>query len=99
MLEHADDNYRWYLVTDDGPVLGSSNKKEARANLERSVQDPNFIEGGQADFAKAFGNLVVGVGSAKYKKGGDIVESRALGVYEYKDGKLQRAWSFPIDES
>ena len=77
-------------------MLGSSGKAEARQNLEKSISDPNYVEGGLSDYVKVFGNLVVGAGTAKYKKDGKIVEARALGVYEYKDGKLQRAWSFPI---
>lgn len=98
MLEHAADDYVWYHIGSDGPVVGSRNKAEARRNLEKSLQDPNFIEGGMADEVMVFGNLVVGVGRASYKKDGAVVEHRALGVYEYKDGKLQRAWSFPITE-
>ncbi len=73
MLEHAADDYLWYHVGKDGAVLGANGKAEARQNLERSISDPNYIEGGLSDYVKVFGNLVVGAGSAKYKKDGKIV--------------------------
>ena len=98
MLSHATDDFSWYNIEPDGPVLLSDSKEKAKVGMQYIINDPNYLSG-QVDFAKAFGNVVVVVETDQILKNGEEVAQRRMSVYQCKDGKLHRCLSLPIDES
>jgi ketosteroid isomerase-like protein len=97
MLSHATDDFSWYNIEPEGPVLLSDTKEKAKMGMQYIINNPDYLAG-HVDFAKAFGNVVVVVETDRVRKDGEEVKQRRMSVYQCKDGKLGRCLSLPIDE-
>ena len=98
MLSYAADDFTWYNIETDGPVLLSDTKEKAKMGMQYIINNPDYLSG-HVDFAKAFGNIVVVVETDTIRKDGEEVKQRRMSVYECKDEKLHRCYSLPINEN
>ncbi len=99
MLSYATDDFSWYNLEPQGPVLLSDTKEKAKMGMQFILNNPDYLSG-HVDYAKAFGNVVVVVETDRIRKNGDEVLQRRMSVYECKNGKLHRCISLPVaDES
>ena len=97
MLSHATEDFSWYNLEPQGPVLLSDTKEKAKVGMQFILNNPDYLSG-HVDYAKAFGNVVVVVETDRIRKDGEEVLQRRMSVYECKDGKLHRCISLPIDD-
>jgi len=97
MLSYAADDFTWYNIERDGPVLLSDTKEKAKVGMQYIINNPDYLSG-HVDFAKAFGNIVVVVETDQILKDGKEVTQRRMSVYECRGEKLHRCYSLPIDE-
>jgi ketosteroid isomerase-like protein len=95
MLSHATDDFSWYNIEPQGPILLSDTKEKAKIGMQFVLNNPDYLSG-HVDYAKAFGNIVVVVETDRIRKDGEEVLQRRMSVYECKDGKLHRCISLPI---
>ena len=95
MLSHATEDFSWYNLEPQGPVLLSDTKEKAKVGMQFILNNPDYLSG-HVDYAKAFGNVVVVVETDRIRKDGEEVLQRRMSVYECKDGKLHRCISLPI---
>ena len=95
MLSYAAEDFSWYNIEPEGPVLLSDTKEKAKLGMQYIINDPNYLSG-HVDFAKAFGNIVVVVETDKILKNGEQVTQRRMSVYQCQDEKLHRCISLPI---
>lgn len=95
MLSYATDDFSWYNIEPQGPVLLSDTKEKAKMGMQFILDNPDYLAG-HVDYAKAFGNVVVVVETDRVRKDGEEVMQRRMSVYECKDGKLGRCLSLPI---
>ena len=98
MLSYASEDFSWYNIEPEGPVLLSDTKDKAKIGMQYIIDNPDYISG-HVDYAKAFGNIVVVVETDRIRKDGDVVKMRRMSVYQCKDEKLHRCLSLPIDDS
>jgi hypothetical protein len=97
MLSYATEDFSWYNIQPEGPVLLSDTKEKAKVGMQYIINDPNYLSG-HVDFAKAFGNVVVVVETDRIRKNDEEVTQRRMSVYQCKDGKLGRCLSLPIKD-
>jgi len=95
MLSHATEDFSWYNLEPQGPVLLSDTREKAKIGMQFILSNPDYLSG-HVDYAKAFGNVVVVVETDRIRKDGEEVLQRRMSVYECKDGKLHRCISLPI---
>jgi ketosteroid isomerase-like protein len=95
MLSYATDDFSWYNIEPQGPILLSDNKEKARIGMQYILDNPDYLSG-HVDFAKAFGNVVVVVETDRVRKDGEEITQRRMSVYQCKEGKLHRCISLPI---
>jgi len=98
MLSHATDDFSWYNIEPEGPVLLSDTKEKAKMGMQYIIKNPDYLSG-HVDFAKDFGNVVVVVETDRIRKDGEEVTQRRMSIYQCKDGKLGRCISLPIDDN
>lgn len=97
-LSFVADDYVYYRITEDGPKVLARGKEEIRRNLSAVFSNPSYKKG-KAVFTKSFGHIVIALEHDTFEKDGREMTLSNLGIYEYEDGKLFRAWTFPVDES
>ena len=94
LVTNVSDDMKYYYLTADELIIETSGKsafKEAMTkyfasgNKPHSVIESHVIEGSRISFKE--------VVSYKNKKG-ETVSSSAMGIYQYKDGEIVRAWYF-----
>ena len=98
MMDHATDDFSWYNIEPEGPVLLSDTKEKAKVGMQFILDNPDYLSG-HVDFAKAFGNIVVVVETDQVLKDGKEVTQRRMSVYQCKDAKLHRCLSMPIEDA
>lgn len=91
------EDYSWYMVTGEGPRKTASGRAETVARMRGFFASMPYSKSRIADSLEV-GNLIVAVEKDTFVHEGKSVERTTLGVYEYRDGKLQRAWAFPVAE-
>ena len=96
MMSYVSDDYTWYNIAPDGAQKLAEGREQAAQGLKMVFGSPSYV-GGRVEFSKAFGKTVVALEVDTYRENGQEVERSRLGVYEYRDDKLYRAWSFPVD--
>ena len=97
MMSFVTDEYSYYSLADDGMVLRSQGKQQAAAALKMVLESDDYVRG-EVEFLKQFGNLVVAYEKDSYRVGGEFVTRGTVGVYQYRDGKLDRVFSFPVED-
>ncbi len=95
MVNNVTDDFKWYSITADELLIETSGK----ANFKKGMQDyyrsrPNkihsVIESYTIDGNRISFKEIVSHQNKKGKK----VSSSAMGIYEFKGGKIYRAWYF-----
>ncbi len=97
-LSFVSDDYTYYRITEDGPKVLATGKEEVRRNLGAIFNNPSYKKG-KAVYTESFGHMVIALEKDTFENDGKEITVSNFGVYEYKDGKLFRAWTFPVDES
>jgi len=95
MLSYAADDFCWYNIEPDGPVLLSDTKEKAKEGMQYIINGPNYLSG-HIDFCEAFGNVVVVVETDRILKNGEELRQQRMSVYQCQDEKLHRCISLPI---
>ena len=94
LVKNVSDDMKYYYLTADELIIETSGKeafKTAMINYFKSgIKPQSSIESYVVDGSRISFKEVV---SHKNKKG-ETVSSSAMGVYQYKDDKIVRAWYF-----
>ena len=91
------EDYSWYAVTEAGPRKSSEGRAQTVERMRGFFATLPYSESRIADSLEV-GNMIVAVEKDTFIEDGKSVERTTLGVYEYQDGKLRRAWAFPVAE-
>lgn len=97
MMEYVTDDFSWFNIMPDGPMQLAASKADVKPGMERVFANIDYVQG-HVDFAKTFGDILVAVETDTIRMNGEEVRMRRLSVYECKDDKLHRCWSFPVKE-
>ncbi len=97
MMEYVTDEFSWFNIVPDGAMQMASSKEQAKHGMTMLFDNLDYISG-HVDFAKQFGNLLVTVETDRIRQEGKEVIMHRLSLYECKDNKLDRCWSFPIED-
>ena len=98
MMSFVTDDYSFFSLTDEGMVQRSRGKEQAVAGLKMVLESDDY-ERGEVAFLKQFGNLVVAYEKDRYRVGDEFVTRGTVGVYQYRGDKLDRVFSFPVDDA
>ncbi len=90
------DDYAWFQVQDDGTARqAAAGKAEVAGRMQAFFAAVPYV-GSEVDRTFTVGNYIV----AEERDTFDTPQGRrtqvTLGVYEIRDGKLRRAWAFPV---
>jgi len=91
------EDYTWYTVAEDGPRKASEGRAQTVERMRGFFASMPYARSRIADSLEV-GNLIVAVEVDSFEVDGRSVERRTLGVYEYRDGQLRRAWAFPVPD-
>ena len=94
---HLTDDYASYLVEGGDVVKRTSNKEETLTILGKMF-DSMPLRGSKLDHVMAIGDHVVAVEKDKFDTPEGEKTTTTIGVYHFQDGKIWRAYSFPIQE-
>jgi len=89
------DDYSWYLVGEEGPTKATEGRDQTVERMRGFFASMPYSESRIAETLEV-GPLIVAVEKDTFVENGRAVERTTLGVYEYRDGKLRRAWAFPV---
>jgi hypothetical protein len=96
MTADLTDDYAWFRISEDGSAVRSANGKAEVAERMNAFFKAVPYVGSSVERTMAVGNYIV----AEEKDSFDTPQGRkvqvTLGVYEIKDGKMRRAWAFPV---
>jgi hypothetical protein len=90
------DDYSWYRVGPAGPELASQGRAETVERMRGFFAAMPYASS-RVEGVMAVGNLIVAIEKDSFIHDGRSVEKTTLGVYEYREGKLARAWAFPAE--
>jgi len=97
MMEYVTDDFSWYNIMPDGANLLADSKEKAKAGMQGVFEYLDYVSG-HVEFVKTFGDMLVAVETDTVRQGNQEITLRRMSVYECRDGKLHRCWSFPINE-
>jgi hypothetical protein len=97
MMTFVTEDYSFFSMTDEGPVLRAKGKEQAKAGLKMVLESGVYVKG-EVAFLKTFGNIVVALEKDQYREGDGIVTRDTLAVYEYEGDKMARAYSFSLSK-
>jgi len=97
MMKHVTDDFSWYNIMPDGANQIASGKEQASTGMKTVFENIDYISG-HVDFAKTFGDILVAVETDTIRIEGNKVRMRRMSIYECKEDKLHRCWSFPIKD-
>lgn len=89
------DDYSWYTVGPEGPRKASEGRAQTVERMRGFFAAMPYAQSRIAETLEV-GDYIVAVEKDTFIEAGRPVERTTLGVYEYRDGKLQRAWAFPV---
>lgn len=92
------EDYSWYTVTEAGPQKAASGRAETVERMRGFFASLPYSES-RIDGMLEIGNLICAIEKDSFTIDGRREERTTLGVYEYRDGKLRRAWAFPVSGS
>jgi len=99
MTAELTDDYGWFRILDDGSAVKSASGKAEVAERMAAFFKAVPYAGSTVDRTMVVGNYIV----AEEKDSFDTPQGRkvqiTLGVYEFKDGKISKAWAFPVKSS
>ena len=86
-----------FLIKDGAPQQRTANRDETIARMRQMFAAVPLM-GSRLQQVMVVGDHVVAVEKDTYSSGGGEKTTTTLGVYHMKDGKIWRAYSFPIAE-
>lgn len=89
------EDYGWFTVGAEGPVQASTGRAATVERMRGFFAAMPYARSRIEGVLEA-GNLVAAVEIDTFEVDGKPVERRTLGVYEYRDGRLARAFAFPV---
>ena len=89
------EDYAWYTVGADGPRRASEGRT-ATVERMRGFFAAMPYASSRIDGVLEVGNYIVAVEKDRFEVDGRSEERTTLGVYEYRDGRLARAFAFPV---
>jgi hypothetical protein len=95
MVADLSDDYQWFRVTDEGAVKGAAGKVEVAERMAAFFKSVPYL-GSTIDRVMVIGNYVVAEEKDSFQSPAGPKTQVTLGVYEIADGKLKRAWAFPV---
>lgn len=90
-------DYESWEVGPDGPNCRARGREQVEQAL-RGMFAASGYASSRVEDVRAYGNLAVAVEIDSFETAEGLKTMRSLGLYEFRDGKLKRAWSFPIRE-
>jgi len=98
MMQYVTDDFSWFNIIPEGAKQVADSKEQAKFGMKMVFDNLDYISG-QVDFIETFGDLLVAVETDKIIQDGKEVSLRRMSVYECREGKLYRCWSFPINDA
>ncbi|MSO96680.1 MAG: hypothetical protein EXR11_00460 [Rhodospirillaceae bacterium] len=96
MLADLADDYAWFRILDDGSAVKSASGKAEVAERMAAFFKTVPYTGSAVDRTMSVGNYIVAEEKDTFETPQGPKTQVTLGVYEIKDGKLRRAWAFPV---
>ncbi len=94
MIDNVSDDFKYYFISNDQLVL----QTEGKASFKKSMQSYfNAVQSPQStiDSYTIHGNRISFKEVISYKSNqGESKSASAMGIYQYKDNKIFRAWYF-----
>jgi hypothetical protein len=92
------DDYAWFRILDDGQAQKSaSGKAEVEQRMTAFFASVPYT-GSRVDRTMTVGNYIVAEEKDSFDTPQGPRSQTTLGVYEIKDGKVRRAWAFPVKD-
>ena len=94
LVENVSEDFKWYYITADSLMLEVDGKENFKKSMEayfsvnmkvKSVIEEYVIQGHKISFKE----VVTYPG-----RDGEMTSSSAMGIYEFKKGKIHRTWYF-----
>ena len=95
LLAGLADDYESWEVGADGPNCRARGREQVGRALSAMFAASGYTRSSVED-VRAYGNLAIAIEVDSYQTAEGERSMRSLGVYEFRDGALRRAWSFPI---
>lgn len=95
LVNNVTDDFKWYSLTADELLVETSGKASFRKSMQNyydsrpqnihSVIESYTVDGNRISFKEVV---------SRQTKDGKSISSSAMGIYEFKNGKIYRAWYF-----
>lgn len=95
MVADLTEDYSWYRVTPEGPVKAASGRNEVAERMGTFFKNVPYL-GSTIDRSMVIGNYIVAEEKDSFQTPDGPKTQVTLGVYEVVDGKIKRAWAFPV---
>ena len=95
LLAGLADDYESWEVGADGPNCRARGREQVSQALSAMFAASGYARSSVEDL-RAYGNIAVALEIDTYQTAEGEQTRRSLGVYEFRDGALRRAWSFPV---
>ena len=95
LLAGLADDYESWEVRPDGPNCRARGREQVGQALSAMFAASGYARSTVED-VHAYGNLAVAVEVDRFETAEGERTFRSLGIYEFRDGELRRAWSFPL---
>ena len=89
------EDYAWYTVTEEGPKQAAAGRAATVERMRGFFAAIPYSES-RIDGLLEVGNYICAIEKDTFTVDGRREERTTLGVYEYRDGKLRRAFAFPV---
>lgn len=97
LLAGLADDYESWAVDADGPNCRARGREQVGQALAAMFAASGYTRSSVED-VRAYGNLAVAVEVDRFETADGERVMRSLGIYEFRDGELRRAWSFPLSD-
>jgi len=95
LLAGLADDYESWEIGVDGPNCRARGREQVAEALAAMFAASGYARSSVED-VRAYGNLAVAVEVDSFETAEGERSMRSLGIYEFRDGELRRAWSFPL---
>ena len=95
LLEGLAPDYESWEVGPEGPSCRARGRDQVEQAL-RGMFAASGYASSRVEDVRAYGSLAVAVEIDTFQTAEGVRTLRSLGLYEFRDGRLARAWSFPL---
>lgn len=97
LLAGLADDYESWEVGADGPNCRARGREQVGQALAAMFAASGYARSSVED-VRAYGNVAVAIEVDTFQTAEGERTMRSLGIYEFRDGELRRAWSFPLSD-